>query len=499
MRPARLRNSFVSSIFSRVFTAALQFLCAPKFLHFLGDEAYGIIGIFLTLSAVSNVLDFGFSQSINREIARRLNEPEHIAEVPSVLKSFETIYWLISMGVTLVLIAAAPVIAGHVLHASTPTSQLTVSLVLVALAVGAQFPFTFYLGALFGFERQVAANTITAAFAVPRIGGALVVAMATRDLDDFLWWQIAVSLLQTLTYGWFVWRASGSHRREGVFDVAHFVKIRGFLTGAGVASLLASLLMYSDKLVVPAVLPLALVGLYSLGTSPVVAVSMVNTAVSTTFFPRFARMVAAGDEDGIAKLYHNSSLVTSTALSAVTLTLMFFAHPFLFAWQGHLSFADQTSLPLQLMCLAVLFNGLMTLPYAVQLAYGWTGLGVSIAAGALVCLPPAMYVLAGRYGLVGAPVAWLVGNVVMFGFQASFMFRRILKGHGTTWFLRDTMLPIGLMALIAWGLRAAIPESPNRWVTLAELCAVGAVLSSIGLVLWAIRRGRFPLPTRARG
>ena len=64
-----------------------------------------------------------------------------------------------------------------------------------------------------------------------------------------------------------------------------------------------------------------------------------------------------------------------------------------------------------LLVIGYAINGLMNLPYALQLAYGWTSIGLQITIGLSVIVVPALWFAAAHYGPVGAACVFV-------GFQA---------------------------------------------------------------------------------
>ena len=80
-------------------SALLQFACVPLYLKFLGIEAFGLIGFYLMLQAVLQVLDLGLSPTMNREMARYSVQPEKAAEARDLVRTLEAGYWLIGIAI----------------------------------------------------------------------------------------------------------------------------------------------------------------------------------------------------------------------------------------------------------------------------------------------------------------------------------------------------------------------------------------------------------------
>ena len=102
------------------------------------------------------------------------------------------------------------------------------------------------------------------------------------------------------------------------------------------------------------------------------ALSAASSPLFAAFFPAFSRQVASGNERKLADLYHRGSQLMSVLVLPAALTVIFFAKPLIFAWTGKESVADQTALIAALLTAGSAFGCIVTIPYALQLAYGWT-------------------------------------------------------------------------------------------------------------------------------
>ncbi len=73
--------------------------------------------------------------------------------------------------------------------------------------------------------------------------------------------------------------------------------------------------------------------------------------------------------------------------------------------------AEHTHLLVSILVMGTAFNGLMNIPYALQLAFGWTRLAFLVNLVSVLLLVPLMIVLTKWYGAVGAASVWVILNV----------------------------------------------------------------------------------------
>jgi O-antigen/teichoic acid export membrane protein len=71
----------------------------PAYIHFLGIEAYGLIGFFLSLTAILQLLDLGLGTALNRQFSHHSAQSGKAREMRDLLRTLEIIYWLIGIAI----------------------------------------------------------------------------------------------------------------------------------------------------------------------------------------------------------------------------------------------------------------------------------------------------------------------------------------------------------------------------------------------------------------
>ena len=90
-----VKKNFVANLTGSGWSAILGLACTPLYVKFLGMEAYGLIGFYLTMNGVIQVLDLGLSPTMTREMARYSALPEKAGEARDFVRTLEIGYWLI--------------------------------------------------------------------------------------------------------------------------------------------------------------------------------------------------------------------------------------------------------------------------------------------------------------------------------------------------------------------------------------------------------------------
>jgi O-antigen/teichoic acid export membrane protein len=234
-----------------------------------------------------------------------------------------------------------------------------------------------------------------------------------------------------------------------------------------------------DRLALASLRPLEELGYYTLALSVASGLGRMVQPMFNALYPRFNRLVARNDEATLGELYHLSSQLLAVVIAAVAAILIVFSRDVLWLWSGDASVAERAALPMAILVTGSALNGLVNIPYALQLAHGWTRLAAGLNAASLLIALPLCLWLVPRYGMAGAATIWLLANLVSLMVGVPLMHRRLLIGQVMRWAFRDTAPPL-LAGLCAALIMAALLPSIERSLTgfALLLLASGATLLS---------------------
>ena len=349
-----------------------------------------------------------------------------------------------------------------------------------------QWPLSFYQGGLLGLQRQVLHNGITIATSTLSGGGALLVLwLVSPTVSAFFTWQIAVSLLQAGVTTFALWRCLPGSGHVARFDPGITRNIWGFAAGMSGITITALVLTQLDKVILSKMLTLKTFGYYILagmvgnGLSGLLIAPMFNT-----IFPRFSSLVAAGDEKSLLEMYHGSTQVMAVMILPAAIVVAFFSREIMHLWTGSPEIANNTAPIVSILVGGTALNGLMNLPYALQLSHGWTRIGLAINTVFIVTLVPAIVLMTMNFGAAGAASAWLALNTIYMIVGVPLTHRRLLKGEAFRWFTKDVGIPLAGSLIIAGIARMIFPvfESSSRFLPVSLLLLV-FVLTAAGAAM----------------
>jgi O-antigen/teichoic acid export membrane protein len=440
----RVGKDIVANLFGQGWAALWNFGLAPVYARLLGIEAYGLVGMFLAVQGVLAVLDLGLTPAMTREMARKSSDPGNANEVRSLARTFELLSWCIGGCVGAAGLLWGPSALSHwVKGEALSAAQVATPIRLMALVFVVQWPVSLYAGGLMGLRRQVLLNSINAAAATVRgVGSILVLVYVSPTVTAFFAWHVVIAALQTATLRVLCWRALPTSTETSRFEgrrLAAVVSFAAGMTGIGVVSLLLTQL---DKIVLSRVLSLEMFGYYALASVFGSSIQVVISPLSRALFPGFSRLATAADESALEPTYHKGCQLMSVLVLPIALVGILFSSEVLLAWTRDPRVVDQARGAAMLLLGGSALNGIASLPYALQIAHGWTRLALVMGTIQVLLLTPVAYALALRYGLSGGASVWLILNAMYVVISVPLMHRRLLPGGLRSWYRDDVGKPL---------------------------------------------------------
>jgi O-antigen/teichoic acid export membrane protein len=486
-----LRTNILANYAGQVWMALMGVAFIPLYIKLLGMEAFGLVGLMLSIQALTMLFDLGMGGVLNRELARRVHDASTAHTLGDLVRTFEWLIWPIALIIVgLVWLASGP-LANHWLHPQQLSPQVSAhAIAIMGVAVALQWPSSFYANGLSGLERQPALNLINAGFATLRGAGVLAVLYwVSPTIGAFMWWYAGVGAFQSLVSAATLWcLLPASTKKSATFRSSELHAAGRFAVGLIAIMTLSVMLIQLDRIVISAMLPLVELGYFSLAMSVAAGMGRMIQPMFNTLYPRFSRLVSLGQQDSLIRLYHLSNQCLVVVVAAVASVLILFGKDVLYLWTDDAATAAKLALPLGILVAGTALNGLMNLPYALQLAHGWTRLTIGSNMVALILGIPFCIWAVAHYGIVGAACLWLVINLGFFVFNIPLMHRRLLREEMSAWYLHDVLPPFlsaGAVGILA---RTLIPAVPRNALGILQLAAIsGFTLGTAAFTSPAVR------------
>lgn len=480
-----VKRNIIANFIGNAWAALMGLAFIPFYIKLMGVESYGIVGVFASIQAMFTVLDLGLSQTLNREMARLSADQRNADIMADTVRTLEIIYWGIALVVVAVIILLSHFIAYQWLNPEQLSQRsLLEALWVMALLVGLRWPVSLYMGGLNGLQRQVLVNILLSVFATLQGVGALAVLWFIKPtVHAFFLWQAFIASVQVMVLRIALWHSLPT-KNKGKFRIDVLHDIWRFAAGMTGISLLATILLQLDKVLLSKLLTLSEFGYYTFAATVAAALYRLVGPVFTAYYPRLTELVSKDDQLGLIRTYHQGCQLMAAVILPVALVLAFFSKEILELWTRSPDVVAHASLLVSLLIVGNALNGLMNLPYALQLAHGWTRLAFYTNVIAVIVLAPAIYFATLRWGAVGAAGVWIVLNsgYILFGVQV--MHRRLLINEKRYWYVNDVGKSLLVILIVVWIGRMMMASETGNFQKIAILLVVFG-LATIGAAISA--------------
>jgi O-antigen/teichoic acid export membrane protein len=495
-----IRRNIAANAIGRIWGILSVYLFVPLYLKFLGIEAYGLIGFYSTLFGVLAFADMGFTATVNREMARLSVQPDSADRMGRLLRTYETSYAFVSILLAILVWLLAPYLSEHWLRSSTlRADEIARAIQLMGAAIAFQLPAGLYIAGLMGLQEQVRANSLMIAWSVLRgVGAVVVLWLVSPTIIAFAWWQLLCSGVYCFSARFFLWRAvlRRKLRAQPRFEWQVFGNTWHYAAGMMSLAIVSTLLTQTDKLVISKMLPLEMLGYYTIATALASLPLALASPIALAVFPRLTGLVALNDREGLARMYHRTCELVAVATIPAALTIALFSGNFILAWTGSAVTAQRAGLVSSLLIAGQLLQALLVVPYYVALAYGNVRLNIQIGISSVLLITPLLILLIMKYGILGAGISWLVLNLCTLPAYMYLLHQKFLRGELRRWYARSFVRPmLAALPLVLIG-RLLLPYPSSRFwslslIGLVWLVTAGATATALPELREAVFRGKW--------
>ena len=441
---ASIKKNIVANLVGKIWGAAIAILLIPQYIKYLGIESYGLVGFYGTLIGSMAILDLGLSTTLNRELAKYKPESRTAKDIRNLTFSLECIYWVIGVLICILIIVFAGLLSNQwikVEHLSITVVKQSV--MLMAAVIAFQWPISLYSGGLTGLEKQVLNNTITVIMTTIRAAGVIIILKYfSATIQSFFLWQAVISFLYVLIMRVSLWKVMPSYHLRPTFSKQQIKIIWRFAAGMTGISFITFFLSQLDKIVLSKILPLSQFGYYTLAFTVATSITLIVSAFSITFFPRFSKLIASDHQEELKRLYHQACKLIATIIFPICFVLIFFMRDILKTWTHNDDTVANTCLMAQILLIGSILNSLMVMPYNLLIASGWTKFTIYQNIIASIILVPLLFILTNKYGALGASFVWVLVNAGYVFISQPIMHKKLLKNELWKWYWNDTLLPM---------------------------------------------------------
>lgn len=473
----RLRKNILANFLGKSISGVLSLIFIPWYIRLLGAEAYGFVGFYATLQVVLSLADTSLGSAFTRETATLSIQADESQRLRDLSRTFELIFWILGLVFAVLVGSLSGTIAtSWVNPVNLSVSAVTTAVLLAGMAIGLQLPFVVYQGGLLGLQRQTQLNVLVIGIGLLRgLGAVLALTHVAATIQVFFAWQVFVSALQLVLGRHVMWRGLPRVAVRPRFRSALLRPMYTFIGGLTITAASGIILLQLDKVVLSRMLTLEQFGYYTLAGQVAGLLGMIASAVYAAIYPRFSQLVSSRDTTRLVVLYHGSCQLVAVLLVPTGMILTFFSKELLLFWTKNVQVTQGASSLVSILAIGQILMGLMLIPYALQLAFGWTRLGIYANVIAIFLLVPSLIWIASSYGAQGASFIWIALYSGQMFVLIPFMHRRILVGEMKKWYIADVAIPFVVPFALVGAARLTQPELASSLKLLPQLGFLWAV------------------------
>lgn len=485
-----LRRNLIANYIGQSWRALMGLAFIPLYIHYLGMEAYGLIGTYAVLQTALGLLENGLNPALAREMARFLGGGHGTQSIRDLLRSVEIIIATLAALVSLGVWASSSWLASNWLNpASLRVDVVAQALTLMGAVISLRFIENIYSSSILGLQQQIIQNVVTSITATLRgLGAVAILAWVSPTIEAFFIWQAAVSLVTSVWFASIVYRTLPSTAQRARFSSSELAGIWRFATGMIGLTILSVFLTQVDKVLLSKTLLLDAFGYYTLATVIAASLFMTTGPISNAFYPRLTQLLTSSDSKSLHRIYHQGSQLITVLMGTGATLLVFFGERIVFVWTGNAHLAGEVAPVLAVLAASTLLSGLNLMPYHLQLASGWTSLRLWIDSLASLVVLPVLFLLVPHYGALGAAWTLLAVNALRILANVPLMHRRLLRTEQSAWWVKDIAIPLAGALLGALVLRWIMPVNPGRMGQAGILILTGLAVLIISSMSSALVR-----------
>lgn len=461
-------------------------MIVPTYVHYMGAEAYGLVGFYSMLQGWFMLLDFGMTPTMIRETSRFRGGSIDALTLRRFVRTLEGIFVVVALIGAIAVELSSRFIADKWLKVQhIPLREVHHVIMLIGVIIAFRWVNSLYRGAITGFERLVwlgGFNIGIATFRYVLVLPALIYIGPNPSV--FFGYQLGVAIVELVILILYTYRLlpkiKGIERVPWEWEPLKAVL--GFSLTIAFTSSAWVVVTQTDKLIMSKFLPLSQYAYFTLGVLMASGVNVVSGPISGALLPRMVKMNSEGDEYGMVRLYRSATQWVAIIALPTALVLAFFSRWVLFAWTGNLTIVHAAAPILMLYALGNAAMALSTFPYYLQFAKGDVKLHLIGSVLFLIMLVPSLIWATVRFGMIGAGFAWLGSNVIYFLIWVPVVHRRFIRGLHRRWLFQDVAQILVATATTCAAIRYLIVWAGNRLEVAACLTVVGLLLLGIGAI-----------------
>ncbi len=316
------------------FAIILTFFLSPFVVRHLGNAAYGVWVLMVSLTGYLGLLDMGVRGAVTRYVAKFHTQADH-QQASETASSAMLIFSTAGLLAVVISAGLAWVALGRFHIPENFQGQARVVLMIAGVTVALSLVGGVFGGILVGLQRfdlvnaiEITTSSLRALMIVLALRrGAGIVALAVIQLGAGFLTASANAILVARLYPELRIRPEHANRE-------HLRMIFSFSVYAFLLQIFAYLILYTDSVVIAAFLPVSYVTFFAIAGNLITYARGLTRGISSTITPLASRLEAAGDFAGLQQTTLKSACYSTALMMPIGLTFLQRGNSFIGLWMG---------------------------------------------------------------------------------------------------------------------------------------------------------------------
>jgi O-antigen/teichoic acid export membrane protein len=354
-RVAQLAKSIAGNWMAFAISAGVAFFLSPFIVHHLGNIAYGVWTLVVSMISFMSLLDLGLRGAVTRFVARDHAQGNHIQSSRAVSAALWLRIWISLLVITasLIMSVLSTVIFRIPAELHFPARC---AIILTGTSLALTLSFGVFGGVLVALHRFAVVSSVTIIQTALRAVGVVWLLKSGHGILALAIWEFTVVVLANAALTVLCFRIYPelriSLRRPEVAILRQFLNysVYVFLIHCSM-----QLIYYTDNLIVGAFISAGAVTFYAIGGSLLEYLRQVISSVTTIFMPLASSFEARGERDQLRRLLIQGTRGSVVVALPIAVALFFRGHTFIALWMGA-QYAHVSGSVLQILLLAQVFS-----------------------------------------------------------------------------------------------------------------------------------------------
>lgn len=442
-KSSSLKLNILSNYIGQFYIMGLSIVMVPAYLHYLGNETFGLVGFFTLLTNWMQFLNLGMTGTLARQSASFRSK----SISPIVYRIFVKTFFIIFLYIGLFISASVALFSDYMATnwlSSTylPIRQVRYSIILMGIALALKFQAGIQRSVLVGLEKQFWLNAINITMATVRYLGAIVVFLliGSTPVVFFSWIVISLSI-EYFAIAFWVSALLPNVDKKIAFSFKSIKPSIGFSLSIAIASAIWIFVTQTDKLILSKILSLKEFGFFSIAILAANGINLFSGPISQAVQPRLTYYFVRGDELSFISLYLKTTETLSSIVLPVSFVIFFFSNQVLYAWTGDIELANAVSPVLSFYAMGNGMLGLVALTYNIQFAHGNLKLHLYGNIVFAVFLIPLIIIITNIFGMIGAALVWFFCCFCFLFIWSFIVHKTFAPGIHKDWLIHRIIIP----------------------------------------------------------